>query len=167
MFLVLSCSCLCPIHRSQVLSWEWRCIWSSTDRRCSNYIWVINNFIAYKGVTDIRGLTVFLVYIILDMILFPQTIWPHKVYPFLYLMWLKNSNTSKTNKQITPDFMLLYGMPLLHTVPVIPQSITTLHCIQYRNDERTYKLDFEHPLTHWGRDKMDAISQTPFSNAFS
>ena len=22
-------------------------------------------------------------------------------------------------------------------------------------------------LTHWGRDKMDAISQTPFSNAFS
>ena len=33
---------------SQVLSWEWRCSWSSTDRRCSNYIWVIANFIAYK-----------------------------------------------------------------------------------------------------------------------
>ena len=27
--------------------WEWRCSWSSADRRCSNYIWVINNFIAY------------------------------------------------------------------------------------------------------------------------
>ena len=25
------------------LSWEWRCSWSSADRRCSNYIWVINN----------------------------------------------------------------------------------------------------------------------------
>ena len=24
-----------------------RCSWSSADRRCSNYIWVINNFIAY------------------------------------------------------------------------------------------------------------------------
>ena len=40
MFLILSCSCLCPIHWSQLLSWEWRCSWSSADRRCSNYIWV-------------------------------------------------------------------------------------------------------------------------------
>ena len=47
--LVLSCSCLCRIHWSQVFSLEWRCGWSSADRRCSNYIWVINNFIAYLG----------------------------------------------------------------------------------------------------------------------
>ena len=47
MFLISSCSCLCPIQWSQVLSQEWRCSWSSADRRCSNYIWVINNFIAY------------------------------------------------------------------------------------------------------------------------
>ena len=47
MFLVSSCSCLRSIHWSHVLSWEWRCSWSSADRRCSNYIWVINNFIAY------------------------------------------------------------------------------------------------------------------------
>ena len=58
MFLVSSCSCLCPIHWSQVLSWEWRYSWSSADRQCSNYIWVINNFIAYKGVSYIRDLTV-------------------------------------------------------------------------------------------------------------
>ena len=38
MFLVSSCSGLCPIHWSQVLSWEWRCSWSSANRRCSNYI---------------------------------------------------------------------------------------------------------------------------------
>ena len=59
MFLVASCSFLCPIHWSQMLSWERRCSWSSADRRCSNYIWVINNFIAYLGVTYIRGLTIF------------------------------------------------------------------------------------------------------------
>ena len=41
-----------------MLSPEWRCSWSSADRRCSNYIWVINNFIAYKGATYIRGFTV-------------------------------------------------------------------------------------------------------------
>ena len=50
-----SCSCLCPIQWSQVLSREWRCSWSSADRRCSNYIWVINNFIAYKGTSYIIG----------------------------------------------------------------------------------------------------------------
>ena len=58
MFLISSCSRLCPIHWSQVLSWEWRCSWSSTDRRCSNYIWVINSFNAYSGVPYIRGFTV-------------------------------------------------------------------------------------------------------------
>ena len=32
-----ACSCLCLIHWIQVLSREWRCSWSSTDRRCFNY----------------------------------------------------------------------------------------------------------------------------------
>ena len=41
-----------------MLSQLWRCSWSSADRRCSNYIWVINNSIAYKGVTYTRGFTV-------------------------------------------------------------------------------------------------------------
>ena len=36
-----------PIHWSHGLSREWRCSWSSADRRCSNYTWVINRFIAY------------------------------------------------------------------------------------------------------------------------
>ena len=58
MFLVSSCCCLCPIHWSQVLSREWRCSWSSADGRCSNYIWVINNFIACWGAFYIRGFTV-------------------------------------------------------------------------------------------------------------
>ena len=37
---------------------EWRCTWSSADRRCSNFIWVIINLIAYLSVPDIRDLTV-------------------------------------------------------------------------------------------------------------
>ena len=47
MLLVSSCSCFYPIRWTHVLSWEWRCSWSSADRRCSNYIWVINKLIAY------------------------------------------------------------------------------------------------------------------------
>ena len=58
MFLISFCSCLCPIHWSQVLSQEWRCSWSSADRRCSNYIWVIDNFIVCWGVSCIRDFTV-------------------------------------------------------------------------------------------------------------
>ena len=43
---------VCPIHWSQVfLIWKWRCSWSSADRQCSDYIWVINNFVAYWGAT--------------------------------------------------------------------------------------------------------------------
>ena len=45
MFIVLSC----PIHWSQMLIWERRCRWNSANKRCSNYISVINNYIAYKG----------------------------------------------------------------------------------------------------------------------
>ena len=58
MFLVLSSSGLWSIHWSQVLSWEWRCSWSSADRWCSNYIWVIKNLINKTKVCHIKGLAV-------------------------------------------------------------------------------------------------------------
>ena len=58
MFFISPCSSLCTIHWSQVLSREWGCSWSSADRRCTNYIWVINNFIANQGASCIRGLRV-------------------------------------------------------------------------------------------------------------
>ena len=51
--------------RCSEFSREWRCSWSNADRRCSNYIWVINNFIANWGVTYIRDL----------MVLYKSTIW--------------------------------------------------------------------------------------------
>ena len=55
---VSSCNCLCPIHWNQVLNRERRCGWSSADRQCSNYIWVINKFAAYQGAKYTRGLAV-------------------------------------------------------------------------------------------------------------
>ena len=47
MFPVSACNCLWAIYLCQVLSREWRCSWSSANRRCFNSIWVINNLIAY------------------------------------------------------------------------------------------------------------------------
>ena len=58
-FFVSSCSYLWALYWSNVLSQEWRCRWSSAGRRCSNYIWVINNFIAYWKAPYIRDLTVY------------------------------------------------------------------------------------------------------------
>ena len=58
MILVSSWSRLWPIIWSQVLSPEWRCGWGSADKRCSNYIWVIDNLIAYQGASYIGDLTV-------------------------------------------------------------------------------------------------------------
>ena len=49
---------VCPIGWSQVLSQKWRCSWSSANRGCSNYIWLIIIFIAYKGAPYIRSLRV-------------------------------------------------------------------------------------------------------------
>ena len=60
MSLASSCSCLCPVQWSQVLSWEWRCSRSSADRRCSNYIWVIDHFISYQSASYIRDLMVYI-----------------------------------------------------------------------------------------------------------
>ena len=52
--LVSYCSYLCPIRWSQLISREWRCSWSSADRRCSNYIWVTTIVIAYQDVCYVK-----------------------------------------------------------------------------------------------------------------
>ena len=59
-----------PNPLKEVLIWEWRCSWSSADRRCSNYIWGINKFIAYWSATYIRCLKVVweYMYFILDCV---------------------------------------------------------------------------------------------------
>ena len=77
MFLVSSSIWLCAIYWSQLSSGEWRCSWSSADRRCSNCIWVINNLIVYYGPTYIRDSTVIFIICILRFHPLPDvvTIW--------------------------------------------------------------------------------------------
>ena len=75
-FLVSSCSCLFTIYWSQTLNREWRCSWSSADRRCSNYIWVIINLISYQDTPIIRDRTVYFLYHMGDILLHP-TCWKH------------------------------------------------------------------------------------------
>ena len=64
--------CLCRIPWSQMLSQEWRCSWSSANRRCSNYIWVIDNFIAYWGTFCIGGFTVYAVLVVTTLVQLTQ-----------------------------------------------------------------------------------------------
>ena len=88
MFLVSSCSSLCPIHWSHVLSWEWSCRRSSADRRCSNYIWMINNLIAHKGSTYIRDLTVYIYVYIYSLNVIYCTITANIIYLSNYSAYL-------------------------------------------------------------------------------
>ena len=97
MFLVLSCSCLCTIHWSHVLSREWRCSWSSADRQCSIYIWVINNNIAYKGASYIRDFMVFAFAIV-------EMKWWEPIYPTV--------NTMAADVQATEGSMALAAMAI-------------------------------------------------------
>ena len=72
MFRVSSFSCLCPSYWCQLLGREWRCSWSCADRRCFNYIWVINDFIARWSVTYIRDLTVHVIEL-MDQFIAPRS----------------------------------------------------------------------------------------------
>ena len=126
MFLVSSCSCICPIHWSQMLSWEWRCSWSSADRRCPNYIWVINNFMAYEDASYIRYFTVIgkgtvnRTYALLLCYSGPrfETIGRTQVGPIL-APWTLLSGMS-----LTADFVLLY-MP--RTRPSTSENVYHTH----------------------------------------
>ena len=57
MSLISSCSWICPIHSSQVLSQEWRCSWSSADRQLLQLHLSDQQFYR-QGAPYIRGLTV-------------------------------------------------------------------------------------------------------------
>ena len=119
----MSGGCLCRIHWSQMSSREWRCSWSSADRRCSNYIWMIDNFISYYGASYIRGFT------------------------------------------ILQNWVPIYSMVDVDHNDEITENIKELTC---PNMKSNFLLASVHSLTHWGRDKMAAFSQTKqLSNAFS
>ena len=71
MFLVSSWSCLCPVHWSQVLCREWRCISSSAAVPITSEWWKIS---LATNVYYVRGLTVYLFAILwtfIKIILFP------------------------------------------------------------------------------------------------
>ena len=152
MFLFSSCSSLCTIHWSQVLSREWRCSWSSADRRCSNYIWVINKFVAYWGATYIR-----------DFLL------PSVTAQAWSSLWLQMScQIIMLDHQQTVCSLQKWTW-YSHWVPI---SVINYYWSEYilqlwlchkipLQKHQQYPM-----LTHWSRDNMAAISQTTLSSAF-
>ena len=72
-----------------MFSREWRCSWSSTDSRCSNYIWVISIFTAYQGATYIRRFD--------DMFPF-QLLWPSTILCDSWISWRHLKWLTKSRK---------------------------------------------------------------------
>ena len=82
-----------------LLGRERRCSWSSADRRCSNYIWVIDNFIANLGESYIRGFTVVTFFMSISST--NPMIWP--IVCFAKYLLKKHSS-----KKITTEFLQNY-----------------------------------------------------------
>ena len=119
MILVSLCRCLCPINSSQVLSRSLRCSWSSADRRCSNYIWVIDNFIAYQDASYIGDLTVLLYYLLCMKAKYCQLVWTE--YPNDRNCVLFNAKYLPHDKWITNKHINIF--PVLHTrAAVLPST---------------------------------------------
>ena len=120
MILASSCICLWPIYWSRVLSTEWRCSWSSADRRCSNYIWVINNLIAYKGATYIRDLTVYPIwyacgFVVSGFVAYILSWWCHQMETFSTLLALCEGNPPVTGgfpsqRPVTQSFDVFFDL---------------------------------------------------------
>ena len=117
MLLLSSCSCLCKIYWSHVLGWEWRCSWSSADRRCSNYIWGINNLIACRAAAYIKY---FAVHIFSE---FPRILWRLLRSP----VWLSISLTYVSEQVIGTGFnrFIVKYLEVSYGVPASKASILT------------------------------------------
>ena len=147
MILVSSCSCLCPIHWSQVSNRERRCSWSSADRRCSNYIWVINNFIAYWAVLEVWWYYLWIV----------QN--PFKNYGLngsrcpLSPKRLLNFNHSFTYfQELCRWFILCWGFAMLgfaHVIQSCDTEATWFPQCRWSTLELISPVPVKHPWTHW------------------
>ena len=86
----------------------------------------------------------------------------------------------RINPQITAKASSLFQVPLSPLLPSISIAINVLLMTQLDRfswvrlvvwivigEYNLSKILLVVILTHWGRDKMDAVSQTPFSKAFS
>ena len=100
-----------------MLSREWRCIWSNADRRSSNYIWVINNFIAYYGSYYIRCLRV---------IGMASSSWQHRL--------IRERYDNRDYRGI--QFKVI--QPYIWNCQVRPHSILVIQCILKEWDKNIY-----------------------------
>ena len=114
------CICLFPIHWSQVIRREWRCSWSSADRRCSNYTWVINNFIAYKGASYVKGFTVYLYHIHTDPCWPAISRWYFQIHFLVRILLHELVSIGPVN-----------NMPNLFLIMTCHQQLTIYYLIQY------------------------------------
>ena len=99
---------------SLVISGEWRCSWSCADRQCSNYIWLINNLIAYKGVAYIRDLMNFFFFsetgpnpYLLNISHRRPMLWKIHIslyrYSYVFLILFQHGNSSLCHLDISSD----------------------------------------------------------------
>ena len=145
-----------------MLSWEWRCSWSSADRRCSNYIWMINNFIAYQGASYITDFTVSIPSYSSSLV----ATYRITIKPCFYIQPPELEGIfQEKNSWVMYDTKSIICFDQLKTWPeCFNKLIYSSYGLSKSSRSNSQPWFF---FTHWGLDKMDAISQTTFSSAFS
>ena len=150
-----------------MLSGELRCSWCSADRRCSNYIWMINHLIAYPSTSYIRDLTVmYHKWVFIKRYTYNSIFvqwgmlpwWPLQGIPsWSYIYKSTHPNLFEDRTPINSK----YGCPIVKWV-----AETWLH--NNNGCQATCPISYWHfSSTHWGRDTRAAIFQMAFSNALS
>ena len=139
MFLVSALSCLCAIYWNQVLSGEGRCSWSSAGRGCPNYIWVINNLIAYQSANYIRDLTVMYFHVVLCI----QRVWQKKSPYYLKFCINQYDDVSLLIRPSDANYMHQWSglsLVLFHIFGTKPWPKPMLNCQCDRNKQNSLKF---------------------------
>ena len=135
-----------------MLSREWRCSWSSADRRCYNCILVINNFIAHYGAIYIRVLTAWFFHVGREQLLITTAINEDsaRLVRYLTMQWLL-SIPMYLKKYAYHIF--IYFVNSSYTCLLIHDIHLYVFCYKYiKCKELNYcKTYTKYILIHWGR----------------
>ena len=155
MLLVSSCSCLCPIHWSQVLSWELRCSWMLQLHLSERQFYCLLGCALYQrfyGISTIQHMLNFL-----DNALY-CVCW--SVISYRNFLFHFFSSIKKTNKQgywWLPYELYLFCLLCKFLWDLLPNIIAALLCSHFSHSvnhdvsEGTVMYEVECPRQSWGR----------------
>ena len=153
MFLVSSCSCLCPIHWSHVLRREWKCSWSGTDRRSllSTRVRLISEVWSYVGCVSEVTAKFYLCVVSYMKSDKSQAITNSRLSNALNEFWNDaSSNMQILNTILTTDIKILFLLTY------------TLHTLSFKRNVKEYQ-NYSYVSNYWHKNTLFPVASPAFS----